>query len=130
MSDNSILAERHYLDLNVPLSDCRLISVSPKVYRFLFRLNMRNTGKLGLRLLGRKWIMCDHEGHTYIIEADHIFGQDPLLLPNAVFSFGGFHDFPEIPKSLELRIFGIDQMLTPFISQPCVFNKRHFRISA
>lgn len=129
MSDNTILPERRYLDINIPISEFRLISTSPQVYRLIFRIDIYNSSRLGIRLMGRKWTMTDAKERTFIIEADHVFRQDPHLSPGAVFSYGGYHDFPAPPKNLELRLFGIDQMLTPFISTPCVFKKWHFRLS-
>lgn len=129
MSDKTILPERHYLEMKVTLSELCLIPGAEVRYRMVFRIDMLNTCKLGLRLLGRKWVMRDEADHMHIFEADHVFCQDPLLTPGAVFSYGGHHDFAHKPVSMELRLFGIDQMLVPFISTPCVFPKNCFRVS-
>lgn len=128
MSDNTILPERRYLEMRVTLSELCLLPGAEPMYRMVFRIDMMNISKLGLRLLGRKWVMRDAADHTYIMEADHVFGQDPLLTPGAVFSYGGHHDFAHKPVAMELRLFGIDQMLVPFISTPCIFPKSCFRI--
>lgn len=128
MSDNTILPERRYLDMQVAISELCVIYSKPIHYRMVYRIELRNISKLGLRLLGRKWTMKDAAGRTFILEADHVFNQDPLLTPNAVFSFGGFHDFKYPPVSMELRIFGIDQLLVPFLSTPCIFPDHCFRL--
>lgn len=123
MSDNTILPERHYLKMDISISELCVVRASPLVYRFIFRLNMLNISKLSIRILGRKWTMRDHTGNLYILEADHVFSQDPMLTPGAVFSYGGYHDFPSVPTSMEVRYFGVDQMLMPFISTPYVVPK-------
>lgn len=129
MSDNTILPERRYLEMDIPISElCRVYSESGPLYRMVFRLNMRNISRLNLRLLGRKWTMMDSSGNTFIMEADHVFGTDPMLTPGAVFSFGGHHDFTHPPVRMEARFFGVDQMLVPFISTPCVFPNRCFKL--
>lgn len=129
MSDNTILPERRYLEMQIPISElCIAYSAERRVYRMVFRLTMLNTGKLNLRLLGRKWTMRDANGDVFILEADHVFGQDPMLTPGAVFSFGGHHDFVHPPVSMEVRFFGVDQMLMPFITTPCIFPERCFRL--
>lgn len=129
MSDNTILPERPYLEMNIPISElCLAYSETREAYRMVFRLNMLNTSRLNLRLLGRKWTMRDAADRTFIIEADHVFNQDPMLTPGAVFSFGGHHDFTAPPVSMEVRFYGIDQMLVPFITTPCIFPSRCFRL--
>lgn len=128
MSDNTILPERHYLDMQVSLSElCLLPSQRPR-YRMVFRIDMRNVSKLGIRLLGRKWMMHDAAGHLHVMEADHVYEQDPLLTPGAVFSYGGRHDFDYKPVSMELRLFGIDQLLIPFITTACRFPNHCFEL--
>lgn len=130
MSDNTLLPERRYLEMHVPISElCLARSATSEAYRLVFRLQMLNISRLNLRILGRKWTMRDSADHTYIIEADHVFNQDPMLTPGAVFSFGGHHDFKSPPVSMELRLFGVDQMLLPFITTPYVFPNHCFRLS-
>lgn len=129
MTDNTILPERRYLEMSVPIFElCRAYAERGPVYRMVFRLNMLNISRLNLRLLGRKWTMQDTQGNTFILEADHVFGMDPMLTPGAVFSFGGHHDFDAPPVSMEARFFGVDQMLVPFITTPFVFPSRCFRL--
>lgn len=128
MSDNTILPERRYLEMGVPIAELCLISVEPTTYRVVFRINMLNTSKLNIRLLGRKWTVKDADGQVHIIEADHVFEQDPMLAPGAAFSYGGRHDFTSRPISMEVRFFGIDQMLVPFITTACAIPKRFLRL--
>ena len=77
MTDNTILPERRYLEMSVPIFElCRAYAERGPVYRMVFRLNMLNISRLNLRLLGRKWTMQDTQGNTFILEADHVFGMD------------------------------------------------------
>lgn len=125
MSDNTILPERHYLDAHIPVHDW-VVSYAygaKPIYRLVFRLDMLNISKLSIRLLGRKWTIVDAKGNVHIVEADHVFGQDPMLPPSGVFAYGGRQDFEQVPVSMELRFFGIDQMLTPFITRPIYLPK-------
>lgn len=124
-SDNTILPERNSLILTSPVSDFRIIYADPEpIYRFVFRVDIFNSSKLTVRLLARKWTMVSPDDNIFIIEAENVFNTSPILSPRGVFSFGGMHDFPAPPKRLELRLAGIDQLLTPFISAPCVFSKK------
>lgn len=129
MSDNTILPERNYLEIHVPIYElCISHSPTDYVYRMVFRVSILNISRLNLRLLGRKWMMRDVNGNTFIIEGNRVFNQVPMLAPGAVFSYGGYHDFAAPPASMEVRFFGVDQMLTPFISTPGIFPARCFRL--
>lgn len=123
MSDNTILPERSFLKVTVPVTDFRLVYLQEPVYRMVFRINIFNSGKMNIRLLARKWTILDKAGNMFIIEAERVFRSYPLIAPQGVFSYGGVRDFTQPPAQMELRIVGIDQMLMPFISTPCTFRK-------
>lgn len=129
MSDHTILPERRYLHIQADLIEVCPMPDEPQYCRVAYRITMTNAGKLGLRMLGRKWIIHHADDTLHIIEAEHVFGSAPLLMPGEVFSFGGYRNFKQSPERMELRIFGVDQMLVPFVSLPCIFPKKSLRIS-
>ncbi|MCH5284993.1 MAG: ApaG domain [Akkermansiaceae bacterium] len=126
MISDAILPERSYLRMRLLAVHCSRKAPQASLWRMAFHLTLFNTSRLGLRLLGRKWVIHDTENKTHILEAEHLFGQDPMLSPGAVFAYSGYHDCPYCPTTIELRIFGIDQLLVPFISTPCVFPNSVF----
>ena len=97
------------------------------VYRTLFRISITNTGSHPVRLLGRKWTLRERNGNTRIIEASKVFNDYPTLNPGAVFSCSGCHEFDSPPVAMELRLFGTDELGTPFISAPLNFPRSCFR---
>ena len=56
-----------------------------------------------------------------------VFNDYPTLAPGAVFSCSGCHEFDSPPVSMELRLFGNDELGTPFISAPLHFPKSCFQ---
>lgn len=124
IGDRTILPERTSLKVSASLTDFRIIYAEAPIYRLAFRIDIFNASRLSVRLLARKWTMESIHGRLYIVEAEDVFCTRPVLAPRGVFSYGGMHNFPVPPARLELRIAGIDQTLTPFISAPCVFSEK------
>ncbi|MGH8016708.1 MAG: ApaG domain [Opitutaceae bacterium] len=58
---------------------------------FVYYLTIRNRSKLGVTLLGRKWIVIDEKGNRTVIEGDKIVGETPQLAPGESFSYNSFH---------------------------------------
>lgn len=128
MSDNNtILPERSFLKVSIPVTDYCLADCVGSMYRVVFRVNIFNDSRLSVRLMARKWTIVDNWDNMHIIEADHVFGTYPVLAPGGVFSYGGMRDFSSLPKRMELRIVGADQLLVPFISKPCYVTVREHK---
>ena len=110
------LPVRDYLDMGVTMSAVQYTRAPRPAYRVLFRLRMQNAGSGSVRLLGRKWTLRDRSGNTRIIEAEHVFNQQPVLTPGSVFSYSGSHTFDTTPAGMEVRFFGTDQRNEAFIT--------------
>lgn len=115
------------LELHLVMSGVQALRRPRPIYRTLFRISVCNTGAQPVRLLGRKWTLRDRNGNTRIIEASKVFNDYPTLSPGAVFSCSGCHEFDAPPVSIELRLFGNDELGIPFISEPLHFPKDCFR---
>lgn len=115
------------LELRLIMSGVQALRRPRPVYRSLFRINICNTGNHPVRLLGRKWILRERNGNTRIVEAARIFNESPVLGPGAVFECSGTQEFDTPPVAMELRIFGTDELGTPFISEPLRFPKSCFQ---
>ena len=125
--DSSILPERKSLRISVPFSDLRYFykpGDSALTYRFVYRVNIWNDSKTSVKLVARKWVAADVESRLHIIEAEKVFNSCPILPANGVFAYGGMQDFQCCPRSVELRIAGVDQLLAPFISSPYSFSHK------
>ena len=110
------LPVRDYLDMGVTMTALQYARHPRPAYRVTFRLRMTNAGRGSVRLLGRKWTLRDRSGATRIIEADHVFNDQPVLTPGSVFSYGGCHTFTDEPTGIEVRFFGTDQRNEAFIT--------------
>lgn len=122
------LPVRDCLDMGVAVSGIRIARDPRPVYRLVFRLRMSNKGHRSVRLLGRKWTLRERGGKTRIIEAAHVFNQQPVLTPGAVFSCGGCQDFDMPPTAAEVCFFGTDSRNQSFITQPLVFPRHCFTL--
>lgn len=118
------LPERDFLHMEIALAAMQLARPPAPPYRLIFRINLVNTSRTGIKLLGRKWMLSENSGITRIIEAQKLFNERPVLESGSIFSLSGCHDFGTLPTNVELRLFGIDQTNTPFITPPLRFPKR------
>ncbi len=115
------------LELRLIMSGVQAMRRPRPVYRSLFRVNICNNGNHPVRILGRKWTLRERNGNTRIIEASKIFNEVPVLAPGAVFCCSGTQEFDTPPVAMELRLFGTDELGTPFISEPLRFPKSCFQ---
>lgn len=115
-TESRSLPVRDYLDMGVSMVALQYARRPRPAYRVTFRLHLANAGRGSVRLLGRKWTLRDRSGATRIIEADHVFNQQPVLTPGSVFSYGGCHTFDTVPTGMEVRFFGTDQRNEAFIT--------------
>lgn len=112
------LPERTELRLRVALVGLLLVREPEPCYKLFYRINMLNTGRSSVRVMGRKWILQDALGHTKVVEATGVFNDAPVLTPGAVFSFSGHQNFEQPPLRAELRLFGQTHAGHPFITPP------------
>lgn len=115
------------LDMGISLAGLRISRYPEPVYHVFYRIRLHNAGEYSVRLKGRKWFLQDSTGDSRIIEAAHVFNQDPILTPGAVFSYSGYQPFARPPVQMELRFFGEDQWGSPFISPALIFPRHCFR---
>lgn len=127
-TDRLLLPISDVLDMGISVAGMRVTRYPSPLYEVFFRLRMNNAGASSIRLKGRKWLLQDHSGETRIIEAAHVFNQDPILAPGAVFSYSGCQHFTRQPVKMELRFFGENQLGEPFITPALIFPRYCFRI--
>lgn len=114
------LPERADVRMRVALAGLQLEREPRPRYKVFYRINLLNTGRTSVRLLGRKWQLNDTAGDTRIIEAAQVFNNEPILTPGAVFSFSGCQYFDKPAVHMELRLFGQSHNGSPFITPPLV----------
>jgi uncharacterized protein affecting Mg2+/Co2+ transport len=112
------LAEKDLLRMRVALCAVQIKRHPKPYYQVAYRINLLNDSELSVRLMGRKWLITQHNGNHKIIEAGQVFNAEPILAPGAVFTLFGSHNFSRLPRRMELRLFGKDQLGTPFITPP------------
>ena len=112
------LPERDLLSMRVGFTGVQIKRYPKPYYRIAYRINLLNDSELSVRLLGRKWLIIQHNGNRSIIEAGQVFNAEPILAPGAVFTLFGSLNFPRLPRRMELRLFGKDQTGLPFITPP------------
>ena len=114
---------RDCLDMRLSASDIRISRKPQPEYKLIFRLHLHNRENRSVRLIGRKWVLQEQNGSTRIVEAANIFNQQPILTPNAVFSYGGVQKFNTPPTAIQLFLFGTDSGNRPFITPPFSFPR-------
>ncbi|MBR5895245.1 MAG: ApaG domain [Akkermansia sp.] len=116
------------LHMEITVAGLRITRRPEPLYHIFFRLALHNAGNCSIRLRGRKWLLQDMSGESRIIEAAHVFNQDPILTPGAVFSYSGCQSFSRPPVNMELRFFGEDQWGNPFITPSLIFPRHYLRV--
>lgn len=112
------LPEKDLLCMRVGFVGVQMKRHPKPYYKLAYRINLLNDSELSVRILGRKWLIIQHNGTRSIIEAGQVFNAEPILAPGAVFTLFGSLHFPRLPRRLELRLFGKDQTGQPFITPP------------
>ena len=126
-TDNRSLPVNPGLELRLAMAGVQAQRYPRPLYRAIFRVAICNRSQRPLRLLGRKWTLRERNGNTRIIEASKVFNDYPTLNPGAVFSCSGCHEFDSPPVAMELRLFGNDELGSPFISTPLHFPRKCFQ---
>ena len=126
-TDNRSLPVNPGLELRLAMAGVQAQRYPRPLYRAIFRVAICNRSQRPLRLLGRKWTLRERNGNTRIVEAARIFNESPVLGPGAVFECSGTQEFDTPPVAMELRLFGTDELGTPFISAPLHFPRSCFQ---
>jgi ApaG protein len=56
-------------------------------YVFAYRVRLENVGDRPAQLLARHWLIHDEIGHDSEVAGDGVVGEQPLLLPGAVYTY-------------------------------------------
>ncbi|MEG1938449.1 MAG: hypothetical protein RR138_05120 [Akkermansia sp.] len=106
------------LDIDLKLVRANLFPIPPpppnqkrspqrKGHLLALSISIFNAGDAPIRLLGKKWLIDNHDGNHYVFESSHIFNVRPLLCPNQLFAINGFHEVNP-PSNVFLTLFGRD----------------------
>ncbi|MFC3552009.1 Co2+/Mg2+ efflux protein ApaG [Lysobacter cavernae] len=56
-------------------------------YVFAYTINIRNSGRMAARLLGRHWLVTDGNGKVEEVEGEGVVGEQPWLRPGDDFEY-------------------------------------------
>lgn len=59
-------------------------------YFFAYRVRISNLGSETARLISRRWIITDGDGHEEIVEGPGVVGEQPELAPGRSFEYTSF----------------------------------------
>lgn len=62
-----------------------------KPHPFVYFINVINDSSEQVTLLGRKWMVREHDGELAILEGDGIVGQRPVIASNDRYSYNSYH---------------------------------------
>ena len=62
-----------------------------KPHPFVYFINIVNDSSEQVTLLGRKWMVREHDGELNILEGDGIVGQRPVIPAKDRFSYNSYH---------------------------------------
>jgi len=60
-------------------------------FPFVYLISIENTGEEAATIVGRKWVVSEHEGSVTVVEGDGIVGETPRLEPGGVFAYNSYH---------------------------------------
>lgn len=61
------------------------------VHAFIYFLTIHNQSVHHIKILGRRWILSQRNGHTFILEGQGVVGKLPFLEPGQQFSYNSYH---------------------------------------
>ncbi len=56
-------------------------------YTFAYTVTMKNTGSVAAKLLGRRWVITDANGHVREVIGEGVVGEHPYLRPGEAFEY-------------------------------------------
>lgn len=99
---------------------------SPLAHTFVYFLTVRNQTPQQIQILGRRWILSQRDGCTFVLEGQGVVGKLPVLEPGQQFSYhsyhligqstlamGSFHGLDENGKHVFLRIPPFEMIIPP-----------------
>ena len=64
---------------------------SDKPFPFVYCITIPNDSDQTVTIKGRKWVVCDAEGGTVVVEGDGVVGKFPRLTTGETFSYNSYH---------------------------------------
>ncbi|MDQ7004152.1 MAG: Co2+/Mg2+ efflux protein ApaG [Ghiorsea sp.] len=62
-------------------------------YVFTYHICIRNVGEQAAKLLSRKWLITDADGHKTEVQGSGVIGEQPLIQPQAEHQYSSFTVF-------------------------------------
>ena len=62
-----------------------------KPHPFVYFITILNESTERVRILGRKWVVCEEGGEVTVVEGEGVVGQSPVLEPGEDFSYNSYH---------------------------------------
>lgn len=62
-----------------------------KPFPFVYFITIHNDSAETVTIKGRKWVVCDSDGGTIVVEGDGVVGKFPKLSTGESFSYNSYH---------------------------------------
>ena len=62
-----------------------------KPFPFVYFITIHNDSQETVTIKGRKWVVCDTDGGTIVVEGDGVVGKFPKLTTGESFSYNSYH---------------------------------------
>lgn len=81
-------------------------------HAFIYFITIANLTDRQVKLLGRKWVVEEANGHTQVLEGDKIVGKTPILKPGEAFSYNSYHVTANHARAYG-AFYGVDEWNNP-----------------
>ncbi|MDA7614375.1 ApaG domain, partial [Verrucomicrobiales bacterium] len=58
---------------------------------FVYFISIINQSQKQVRILGRKWVICQANNEWIVVEGDGVVNQEPVIKPGDEFTYNSYH---------------------------------------
>jgi len=80
-----------------------------QIFGFAYTITIRNTGDVAAQLIGRRWVITDHQGTTQQVRGLGVIGHQPMLKPGEQFEYTSWAQIATPQGSMQGSFIGITE---------------------
>lgn len=80
-----------------------------QLFGFAYTITIRNTGDVAAQLIGRRWVITDHQGTTQQVRGLGVIGHQPMLKPGEQFEYTSWAQIATPQGSMQGSFIGITE---------------------
>jgi ApaG protein len=92
-----------------------------QIWAYAYTITVKNTGDIAAQLIGREWLIVDHDGDEQHVRGLGVVGKQPLLQPGEAFSYTSWARIGTPQGTMKGRFFCITEEANWFESEVAEF---------